>query len=117
MKFETKVRRILTNAAKIVARDEEDFSCIAINMASDRLLGNGWFYAPEREAAHGHYRQLFAPFMFGDGRERRENLRGRKPFGSANFWNKESDKGTERREQLKQQRVAALLHAAASYGA
>ena len=116
MNHETTVRRILTNAAKLVDRSTPErghaYSCLALTESAIRLTGHGLSEAGE--AAREHYANLFSPYRFGNGAIRYANRhsrgRGRRPLGSASFWDVDPDKADNR-----QARVDALLLAAASY--
>jgi hypothetical protein len=111
MNHVTTVRRILTNAAKLVARSTPDkgypYSCLALTEAAGRVTGEAW--GVHGEAAREHYENLFSPYRFGHGVVRGKG-RGRRPLGSASFWDVNPHKVDN-----KQARVDALLFAAASY--
>lgn len=113
MKFQTTVRRILINAAKLIERGQQSHACLAINDAVYKL--GITFYGPERTAARTYFSALFSPYKHATG-EDRTSYRGRRPFGSATFWDQDPPvNNPEVAAQLKRDRVNALLHAAASF--
>lgn len=113
MKFESKVRRILLKAAKLIEQGKADgFSCIAISIAAREMYAG----SEARDEASEHFRAMFSPYRYGTGERRDYGLRGRRPFGSARFWDVETyDKPATVQAQLKRERIDALLAAAASY--